>query len=108
MVTDWVQADVLPEASVTVQVTTVTPEGKVSGALFDTSATSQLSAVTGVPNDTFVLEAVHNPLSAGTVTGEGQVIVGFSRSCIITVCEQVAVLPCTSDAVHMTVVDPIG
>src|SRR5262249_46727816 len=48
------QLDELPLLSVTVQVTTLVPGGKLAGALFTTLLTPQLSAVTGVPRATLV------------------------------------------------------
>jgi len=58
--------------STTIQVTVVTPTGKVAGALFETEATQQLSSVTGVPR------TIGSPTLA--VTFAGQVIVGSSVS----------------------------
>ena len=95
----------MPDPSVTVQVTVVTPNGKVPGALFVTLATEQLSAVVAVPNAT--LNALHVPF-AFTVTFAGAVIVGFVLSFIVTVCVAVAVFPEPSVTVHVTVVVPNG
>ena len=81
-VTFWLQVAILPEPSVTVQVTTVTPIGNRAGALLVTEATAQLSAVTGTPNTTPL--AVHSPASVFTATFAGQVIVGFSISVTVT------------------------
>ena len=53
---------VLPEASVTVQITLVVPTGNVAGALLVTDATEQLSFVVGVPRATEAASQV--PLSA--------------------------------------------
>jgi hypothetical protein len=47
-----VAVDVFPEPSVTVQVTVVFPNGKATGALFDTEAILQLSFVKGFPKTT--------------------------------------------------------
>jgi hypothetical protein len=53
-VTVCVAVAVLPDPSVTVHVTVVTPNGNVAGALFVTLATEQLSDVIAEPNDTLV------------------------------------------------------
>ena len=58
--------------SVTDQVTVVVPIGKLTGALFVTDATVQLSPVTGTPKTT--PEAVHKFKSVLTVTSAGAVI----------------------------------
>ena len=105
-VTFWLQVAVLPDPSVTVQVTTVTPIGNNAGALLVTLATAQLSAVTGTPKATPL--AVHNPASVFTDTSIGQVIVGSSISVTVTFWLQLAVLPLKSVTVHITTVTPIG
>jgi hypothetical protein len=51
--------------------------------------------------------AVH-PLFVVAFTFAGQVIVGFTLSVTVTVCEQVAVLPLPSVTFHITVVVPDG
>src|ERR1041384_5336415 len=51
-VTVCVAVALLPAASVTVQVTTVTPLGSMLGALLEIVAAGQLSAKVGVPNAT--------------------------------------------------------
>ena len=96
----------LPEPSVTVQVTFVTPVGKAAGALLVVLATVQLSEVMGVPNITPL--AVQVPKSEFTDTAGGQLIFGFSVSLTVTICVQVAVLPEPSITVQMTVVLPKG
>jgi hypothetical protein len=73
-VTVWVQVLVLPAASTTVQVTVVTPIGKVAGALLVTDATVQLSEATGVPRATV---AKQEPASVVAVMFEGQAIAGI-------------------------------
>ena len=73
-VTVCVHVAVLADPSVTVQVTVVTPSGKVAGASFVTEATEQLSAVIGFPSATEVAE--HDPALANTATGAAQVMVG--------------------------------
>ena len=77
-VTVCVQVAVLPDPSVTVQVTVVLPSGKVAGASLVTEATLQLSFVVGDPRATPL--AVQRPLSALTLTVAGQEIVGSSSS----------------------------
>ena len=99
---------VLPDASVTVQVTVVVPTGKLFGASFVVLETAQLSAVTGVPNVTFAAAALHWPASTFTVTSAGAVIVGSMLSTTVTVCVAVTSLPLGSTAVHVTVVVPTG
>ena len=81
-VTFWLQVAILPEPSVTVHVTTVTPIGNNTGALLVTLATAQLSAVTGTPKATPL--AVHNPASVFTATSTGHTIVGSSISATVT------------------------
>ena len=105
-VTFWLQAAILPEPSVTVHVTTVTPIGNSTGALLVTLATIQLSAVTGTPNTTPL--AVHKPASVFTATFAGHTIVGSSISVTVTFWLQVAVLPLKSVTVQVTTVMPIG
>src|ERR1043166_3928254 len=92
--------------SVAVQVTIVVPTGKLAGASLLMSATVQLSEVVGAPRSTPV--ATHWPVSASTVTAAGQVIEGAWSSVTVTDCWHVAVLPCTSVTVQVTVVVPTG
>ena len=82
IVTNCVAVSVLPLASLTVQVTVVTPIGNVVGALFVTLNTEQLSAVTGVPKETFKAK---QPLLVVVVTANGAVIVGIVVSLTVTV-----------------------
>jgi hypothetical protein len=100
------QVALLPEPSVTVQVTVVLPKEKVAGALFEMFDTVQLSVVIGVPKNTPL--AVQVPASELTVTAVGQLIVGSSRSFTVTICSQVALLPEPSVTVQVTVVLPKG
>ena len=74
---------VLPELSVTVQVTVVAPSANGSTASLVTLATPQLSAVVAEPSATPV--AVHMPASLFTLTLAGAVIVGTSVSVTVTV-----------------------
>jgi hypothetical protein len=64
---------VFPAASTTVQVTVVTPIGKVAGALFVTDATAQLSEATDVPRATV---AKQSPASVVAVMFAGQEMLG--------------------------------
>ena len=82
-----------PAASVTVQVTVVLPIGKEVGALFVTLATVQLSAVTGVPNETPV--AVQ-PVFVLTESAAGAVMVGSTDSITVIVDVHCAVTFCAS------------
>src|SRR5258705_193933 len=93
--TSCVQVAVLPDPSVTVQVTVVVPRGYVvDGWLLPTLATLQLSAVTGVPSDTPV--AVH-PLLVNTLTVAGQVMVGFTLLATLATLQLSAVTGLPSD-----------
>jgi hypothetical protein len=83
----------------------VIPIGKVDGALLETEATVQLSAVVGFPNTTPV--AVH-VVFAFIVRLTGAVIVGFVLSNTVTVWVAVAVFPDASVTIHTTEVKPIG
>jgi len=96
---------VLPDPSVTVQVTVVLPNGNADGALLVTDATKQLSAVVGVPNETPV--AVQPVLVVAEIA-VGAVMVGFTLSLTVTTCVAVAVLPDPSVTVQVTVVLPNG
>src|SRR5260370_30352752 len=66
----------------------------------------QLSVTVGVVSVTLV--APHRPGEATTVTSDGQVMEGGWLSVTITSCGQVAVLPCESVAVQITVLVPTG
>jgi hypothetical protein len=72
-VTNCSQVVLLPAASTTVQVTVVTPIGKVAGASLETDATVQLSDVTGVPRATV---AKQEPRSVVAVMFAGQEMLG--------------------------------
>ena len=96
---------VLPDPSVTVQVTVVLPNGKVAGASLVTEATEQLSEVVGVPNETPV--AVQPELVLAD-TAAGAMMLGFTLSITVTTCVAVAVLPDPSVTVQVTVVLPSG
>jgi hypothetical protein len=95
---------VLPAASVTVQVTAVTPAAKVVDvALLVTEATPQLSAVAGEPRLTPV--AVQ-PVLVAVLMSAGQVMVGRTLSLTVTVWVQEAALPAASVTVQVTAVTP--
>ena len=104
-VTNCVAVAIFPEASLTVQDTIVSPNGNVTGALFITLVTEQLSVVTGVPNTNPVTPQV---ALDETVIAVGATMVGTDVSCIVTNCVAVAVFPAASVTVHVTVVAPIG
>ena len=104
-VTTWLQSAVLPDPSVTVQITVVFPKGKAEGALLFVEATLQLSLVTGVPKDTPV--AVQ-PLLVRVVMSAGHVITGFTLSFTVTTWLHIEEFPAPSVTVHMTVVLPDG
>ena len=73
----------MPAASVTVQITKLSPSeyGSVESLVAGFAPT--LSAIVGVPRTTPV--AVDTPASVGTVTLTGAVIVGSSSSITVTV-----------------------
>ena len=83
---------VLPEPSVTVHVTVVSPSGNTAGASLVVLATLQLSAVVGDPKVT----PVASQLSASvlTITAAGAVIVGSMSSTTVTVALAVAIELC--------------
>jgi hypothetical protein len=99
-----VQVLVLPEVSVAVQVTVVTPIGKLEpdGGTQVVVTPGQLSDVLG-ENPTV---AEFWPKGAVTIALLGHVIVGRSVSLTVTVKLQVLVLPLASVAVQITVVTP--
>ena len=77
----------------------------VEGWLLTTVAIEQLSATVGKPRETPV--ALH-PLLLLTILFAGQVIVGNTLSCTVTICVHVAVLFAASFTVQVTVVLPNG
>src|SRR6266481_4611194 len=86
--------------------TVFVPTGNIAGALLDTVTAPQLSETVGVLSVTLV--APHRPGEATTVTRGGQVMEGGWLSVTITSCWQIAVLPCESVAVQITVLVPTG
>jgi hypothetical protein len=105
-VTVWVAVAVLPEPSVTVQVTVVFPNEKLVGASLVVLDTLQLSEVVGVPRLTFAKAVAHVPASTFTVTSVGAVITGTSLSSTVTSKEHTVELPAASVTVAVTVVVP--
>ena len=103
--TTCVAVAVLPDPSVTVQVTVVVPRGKLAGALFDAVAL-QLSAIVGVPRVTFANAAAQVPESTFTFTAAGAVIVGSMLSTTVTVAVASCVFPLPSVAVNVTTFAP--
>jgi hypothetical protein len=105
-VNEQVVAEVLPLASVALQVTVVVPFGNVEpdAGLQLAVAPGQLSLAVAEKLTT----AEHWPESFPWVMLAGQLIVGFSLSLTVTVNEQLPVLPCASVAEHVTVVVPFG
>jgi hypothetical protein len=107
-----VQVVVLFAASLTVQVTVVTPIGKFAGALFETindPAAVQLSKTIGLPSETVVVQFPVPSLDVlAVVMFAGQVIEGASSSVTVTFWVQVVVLFAASLTVQVTVVTPIG
>ena len=95
---------VFPDGSVTVHTTVVFPNAKTDGALFVVEATEQLSADVGLDKET--PDAVQIPLSAFTVTFEGQVMVGLILSITVTIAVADALFPLASVTVNVTVFAP--
>ncbi len=100
---------VFDDASVAVQVTMVTPTGKVDpvAGTHTTVAPGQLSEAVGVVKFT---TAEHCPAVAGVAMFAGHVTAGASVSWIVTVKVHVVsgLFAEPSDAVHVTVVVPTG
>ena len=89
IVTVWVQDEELPEKSVVVQVTKVTPVGKSSGASFViVGAVSLISKTIGSPRSTGI--PLMEPCSI--IMSEGQIIVG-GTSTTVMVCFCLLILP---------------
>jgi hypothetical protein len=102
---------VLPDVSVAVQVTVVTPTLKhpPDGGTHATVTPGQLSLATGFGNVTVVQpDPEHTFWSVIAVTFEGQVIEGGCVSLTVTVNVQLAVLADESDTLQVTVVVPFG
>jgi hypothetical protein len=102
---------VLPDVSVAVQVTVVTPTlmHVPDGGTHATVTPGQLSVATGFGNVTVVQAGLgQTAWSVTAVMLAGQVIVGGCVSLTVIVNVQVVVLPDESDTVHVTVVVPFG
>ena len=100
------QLEILPLASLAVDVTAVVPTGKP-----DPEAGVEVTVAEGSQLSLAVTENVTGTSRAilqGTVMFAGQVIVGFALSLTVTVKLQIAVLPDASFAVQVTVVVPFG
>ena len=97
----------LPEPSVTLNVFTVTPVGKVaplaSPAVWIVDAPEQLSVPTGAA---YVTTAPHTLLSLPVMIFDGQLIEGSTLSVTVTSWAHLAVLPAPSVTVQITVVVP--
>ena len=95
-----------PEASVAIQFTVVIPTGNMlpETGKQETEAPGQLS----VADATYETTALHRPASFPWVMFAGQLAAGFSVSNMVTVNEQVFVLPAASVAVQVTVETPTG
>jgi len=100
----WLQVEVLPEASATVQTTVVEPALNVNGALLLIDATLQLSLTTGIPID----PEYRHPMFGDVVIEEGHVISGAVLSEMTTNCVHEAALPFASTTVQTTDVVPTG
>ena len=108
MVTVKEQVALLLEVSVAVQVTVVDPFGKVEckAGVQERVTPGQLSVALKPVHVTLVFS--HEPGSVVPTTSAGQVMVGFSVSLIVTVKEQVLMLPEASVAGQLTVETPVG
>jgi hypothetical protein len=106
-VTVKLQVEVLPEASVAVQLTVVTPTGKQlpEGGLQMIVVPGQLSVVVAVKVTTLQASLT---VAVTAVWFAGQAITGGSMSLTVTVNEQLAVRLLASVAVQLTVVTPFG
>jgi hypothetical protein len=101
------QLPVLVAASVAVQVTVVTPRGKLepdAGTQVGVIEPSQLSVAVAVN----VTATEHIPAGEFIVIGDGQVTTGGSSSMTVTVNEQLPMFDDESVAVQVTVVMPFG
>src|SRR5574343_610706 len=104
-VTNCVAVVIFPDASTTVHVTVVTPNGKAAGASFVKLTTEQLSNTTGLPNTN---PTAVQPEFVVVLIAIGATINGATVSTIVTICVAVDTFPELSVTVHVTVVFPIG
>lgn len=107
-VTLKLQEALLPEVSVAAQLTVVIPSGKTEpdGGEQTTVAPGQLSTTVGAGYVTIVLTSPG--FGVTNIWSFGQVTFGGSTSLTLMVCEQDAILPPESVAVHVIVVTPTG
>ena len=99
-----VSVALLPAASVAVHVTTVVPSGNRAGASLAMDATPTASDASASPISTGVPSAD----TASAAMSAGAEIDGGVVSTTTTSCSAVAVLPASSDTVHVTIVRPSG
>jgi len=100
MVTTWVAVELLPEASVAVQVTVVVPSGNRAGASLVTAGlASHRSATCGVPRFTGVPASV----VCSVVMPGGAVMLGGVVSTTVMTSVAMPTLPDASVAFHVTV-----
>jgi hypothetical protein len=107
IVTVNMQLPVFDDESVAVQLTVVTPFGKVepeAGTQVGVSEPSQLSVAVEVK----VTATEHIPAGEFITIGDGQVTTGASSSLTVTVNIQLPVFDDESVAVQLTVVTPFG
>ena len=100
----WVAVALLPDVSVAVHVTMVSPSGNASGASLVIEATSTISVDTANPISNFIPELSDISISIS----DGDWIDGTVVSSTITYWMSVALLPDVSVAVHVTMVSPSG
>ena len=103
-VTNCVSDAALPEVSVAVQVTTVSPRGNDSGASLDTESISEISSVINSPKSSILVSIPMASISISLGTN----IIGFFVSITFTLCVWVNWLPDWSVATHVTIVSPNG
>ena len=106
-VTVKLQLAVLVAASVTINVTNVSPTGKVDPLTGPTVCTVEAPGQLSVPTGSKETTAPHSPGSLFTLISE-QLISGFSVSFTVTVKLQLAVLDPASVTTNVFVVVPIG
>ena len=102
METTCLLVDMLPDSSVAVQVTIVSPNGITSGASL-VMLTCCKSEICGITNG-ILLPVVITPSRETSV----RKISGGTVSTTIILCNEVAILPDESAAIHVTIVSPSG
>ena len=103
-ITFWVILDELPDVSMAVHVTVVSPSGKNSGTSFVIDEIPTRSYVDGMSSSTELEFA----FCASTVMFDGIINSGLVVSTTLTNCSALVVFPDVSAAVHVTVVSPSG